>query len=102
MKRILLIGAAAFTLICSSSAMARVDVGISIGIPGIVYSQPNYYYPPVRYVAPPPVYVVPGPVYGPVYRPRYYRESFREYRGPRGHGHYKHDRDGDRGGHWRH
>ncbi len=83
MKRLLLAGIAAVALLGSSAAMARVDVGVSIGIPGIVIGGPAYY-PPV-YVAPPPVVVVPGPIYAPVpvYGPRYYREGFVEYRGYR-------------------
>ncbi|UHL66143.1 virulence factor [Paralcaligenes sp. KSB-10] len=99
MKRLLLAGIAAVALLGSSAAMARVDVGISIGIPGIVYGEP--YYPPVAYVAPPPVVVVPRYAPVPVYGPRYYRDGFIEYRGWRG------DRGwhGDRGrgrGHWKH
>lgn len=81
--------------------MARVDVGISIGIPGIIYSQPDYYYPPV-YVAPPPVVVVPGPVYGygPYYRTRYYREGWRrDNRYFKNRGHDRHEKRGRRGDH---
>jgi len=74
--------------------MARVDVGISIGVPGVIIGGPGYYAPPPPvYVAPPPVVYAPAPVvvvprhryYEPVrvYGPRYYREGFREYHGPR-------------------
>ena len=48
-----------------------VDVGISIGIPGVVWGGPAYYPPPPpRYVHRPRVIVVPEPVYvhGPGYR----------------------------------
>lgn len=95
MKRLLIAGAAALALLGSSAAMARVDVGISIGVPGLIYGGPGYYAPPV-YVAPPPVIVVPQRrYYQPAYvyeTPRYYRDGYREYRGNRG------DR-GDK--HWR-
>jgi hypothetical protein len=95
MKRLLLTGAAALTLLCSSAAMAHVNVGISIGIPGVILSQPDYYVPPVTYVEPPRVVVVPGRVYRPVpvYRSRYYRENYRVYHGHPGHGHWDHHHD---------
>lgn len=95
----------------SSTALADVGIGISIGIPGIVYSPtPVYVAPP-----PPPVYYVPAPVvvappaYGyyapPAFRPpivvsgawiaggpRYYQG--RGYGHATGHGRhrYRHDR----------
>ncbi len=99
MKRLLLAGAATLALLGSSAAMARVDVGISIGIPGLVYGVPEYY-PPVRYVEPPRVVVVPERVYTPVYgyAPRYYRDGYYErrgWRGERGRGHWKHHDDDD-------
>lgn len=96
MKRLLLTGLASLAMLGSSAAMARVDVGISIGIPGIIYSQPEYYYPPVRYVERPRVIVVPERSYHPVrvYEPRYYRD---EYRGHKRHKHgKKHNRGHDR------
>jgi len=89
MKRLLLAGMAVLALTASGAAAARVNVDIAIGVPGVVYAEPDYYYgpPPVRYVAPPPyVVVVPG---APHYRhrhyapPRHYREA---YRGPRHYG----------------
>ncbi|RTZ42369.1 virulence factor [Candidimonas sp. SYP-B2681] len=86
MKRLLLLaGAATLALLGSTAAMARVNVDISIGVPGVIYSEPDYYYPPVRYVERPQVIVVPERRYRPmpVYETRYYRES---YRGDR---HYK-------------
>ena len=81
-KRLLLAGGAALAMLGSTAAMARVDVDISIGVPGIIYSQPDYYYPPVRYVERPRVIVVPERRYRPVpvYVPRYYREGYREAR----------------------
>ena len=59
MNKWLIAGATAAGLVISSAAMARVDVGISIGVPGVVY-------PAAAHVAPPPpVYVAPAPVYAP-------------------------------------
>ncbi|MFT0532853.1 virulence factor [Castellaniella hirudinis] len=84
-----------------------VDIGISIGIPGVTRGGPTYYYAP----PPPPrrrhhhdrprVVVVPGPAYvaGPGYRPgwadrghydrhphQYRKENWKHNRGHRGHG----------------
>jgi hypothetical protein len=80
MKRLAILAAgAALAILGSTAAMARVNVDISIGTPGIIYSEPDYYYPPVRYVAPPRVIVVPERRYHPgYYGPRHYRESYRE------------------------
>ncbi|HUG58692.1 MAG TPA: hypothetical protein VL002_10685 [Candidimonas sp.] len=91
MKRLALFAAgAAIAMLSSTAAMARVDVGISIGVPGVIYSEPDYYYPPVRYVAPPRVIVVPERHYRRGYGPRYYRESY--YREDRHYKkYYKHD-----------
>ncbi len=82
MKRLLLAGAAVLAMMGSTAAMARVNLDISIGVPGIVYSTPDYYYPPVRYVERPRVIVVPKHRY---YRParvapRAYREGYRDGR----------------------
>ncbi|HEU0230511.1 MAG TPA: virulence factor [Burkholderiaceae bacterium] len=90
MKRILLAGAAAVAMMCSTAAMAHVDVGISVGIPGLFFGAPGVvvappaYYPPPVYVAPPPprVVVVPPPerIYTPVYGWRYpYRGYWRHH-----------------------
>ncbi|NYT64242.1 virulence factor [Alcaligenaceae bacterium] len=99
MKRLLLLaGGAALAVLGSTAAMARVNVDISIGVPGVIYSEP--YYPPVRYAPPPRVIVVPERrYYRPVqaYGPHYYRE---DYRGDRyykkqhkhKHGHHKRGR----------
>ncbi len=58
MKKWLIAGVGAAGLLISSVALARVDVGISIGVPGVVYPAPVY-------AAPAPVYVAPAPVYAP-------------------------------------
>ncbi|MGJ7520660.1 hypothetical protein ACSFA0_09220 [Variovorax sp. LT1P1] len=97
-------------LLAGAGAQARTDIGVSIGIPGVVVS-PGYapapvYLPPppVYYAPPPPVYrppvylqappveYVPAPGYGPYYavpRPRYYDD--RRYPPPG----YRRDRDHD-------
>lgn len=71
MKRILSVVAvlaAGATLFAAAPAMARVDVGVSIGVPGVYVPQPVY--------APAPVYVQPRPFYAPpprvVYAPQPY------------------------------
>ncbi|HEY9280705.1 MAG TPA: hypothetical protein VIP51_11590 [Eoetvoesiella sp.] len=95
MKRLLLAGVAALTLLGANTAMARVNVDINVGIPGVIYSEPDYYYgPPVRYVERPRVIVVPErryyrPVH--VYGSRYYDDR-REYRHYKKHKHDKHRR----------
>lgn len=100
MKRFILAGAATFALLCSATASADVDIGVSIGIPGVIWGappvivaqQPRYYYPTVRYVERPPVVVVQQPRY--------------KWRGHKRHGHGGHYDNGhhrwhkDRG-HWR-
>ena len=69
MNKWLIAGATAAGLVISSAAMARVDVGISIGVPGVVYpAAPRGAAPPVRGAgarlrAAPPVYYRPAPVY---------------------------------------
>lgn len=102
-KIIAAIALVAGVLIGAPAAQADVDVGISIGVPGIFWGGPAYYPPPPRYYYPPRVVVVPERVYGPGYG--YYRSwgdrghyaargdrrwgprDYRGYRGPRGHGH---------------
>ena len=69
MNKWLIAGATAAGLVISSAAMARVDVGISIGVPGVVYPAAPVYVAP-----PPPVYVAPAPVYAPPL-PVYYRPA---------------------------
>lgn len=94
MKKWFIGGVAAASLMISSVALARVDVGISIGVPGFypapvyVAPPPVYYPPPPVYYRPPPVYVAPPRVVYPA--PVYYREGGRHWN--RGHG-----RDYDRG-----
>ena len=79
-----------------------VDVGISIGIPGVIWGGPAYYPPPPpRYYHRPRVVVVPEPVYvpGPGYRQgwadrghydrhqrKYWKENWKHDRGHRGRG----------------
>lgn len=101
-------------LVCGATmtaapAMARVDVDVNLGFPGIysqpapVYVQPGpaYFRPAPVYIRPAPVYVQPAPVY---YQPqRWERESWRhrEWRGRRDLDHdgvpnyADRDRDGD-------
>jgi len=44
----------------SSLALAHVDVGVDIGVPGVVYApQPVYAAPPPEYAPPPPEYAPP-------------------------------------------
>lgn len=72
-KGIIAIALLAGALAAGPAAQAgNVDVGISIGIPGIIVGSPGYYYPPPPppHYHRPPVVVVPQPVYvpGPGYR----------------------------------
>lgn len=78
-------------LLSSGAALARVDVGINIDIPGpYVRPAPIYVEPQPVYVQPRPVYVQPRPVYvhpQPVYvQPRPIVIEQRGYR--HGHGHH--------------
>jgi len=84
-------------LLAASPVMAHTDVDISIGIPGVIYSQPApvYVQPAPVYVQPQPVYVRPRPVYvqpQPVYVERQ-RHQWRE-RAAYGYGRRDQDRDG--------
>ncbi|MER1966273.1 virulence factor [Castellaniella sp. GW247-6E4] len=94
MNKFLLAAAATLAMTAGQSALADVDVGISIGIPGFVYPAPGYYYePPPRYVRRPRVVVVPEAVYVP--GPRWVWSD-------RGHGYYRAVPPGHRGGkHWK-
>jgi hypothetical protein len=85
MKRLILAAAAIIAITASGAAAARVNVDISIGVPGVIYSEPDYYYPPVRYVERPRVVILPEHIYRPVpvYKSRFHRQEFR------GHHHYK-------------
>ena len=86
----------------SSAAFAHVDIGVDIGVPGVVYAPPP---PPVVYAPPPPVVYAPAPAPGVVvvspgwYGERYYdgrrywdRDAWEER-----HPGWDHDRD-----HWHH
>ena len=78
--------------LAAAPAMARADVSLSIGVPGL-YVQPA----PV-YVQERPVYVQPRPYYGDREYRREYRREWRDDRGPRhDRGRYspRRDRDGD-------
>ena len=81
----LLAGAALIGI--SGTAAARVDVGISLGIPAPVYYAPR---PAVVYAPPAPVYYAPAPVYYAPPAPVYYGPPPVYYGPPRGyyrHGH---------------
>ena len=88
MKKIMTVSAgilAATVLMFSAApAMARVDVGVNIGIPG-----PVFYAPEPVYVQPRPVYYAPRPVY---YAPQPYYGNGHHHK--HGH-HYRHDNDRD-------
>lgn len=88
MKKIILAAALAISAVAAGpvAQAGGVNVGISIGVPGVVLGAPAYYAPPPpRYYRPRPVVVVPQPVY---VGPRH---------GWRGRGHYER-RVSDRGG----
>jgi hypothetical protein len=86
--------AGATLMLAAMPAMARADVDVRIGLPGIYLPPP----PPV-YVQPRPVYVQPAPVYVQP-QPYYVEQEYRDYR-HRGHWGHRHgyrgyrDRDGD-------
>lgn len=84
------------TTLIAAPAMARVDVDVNLGLPGLyVQPAPVYVQPSPVYVRPAPVYVQPAPVYVQP-RPQYYNydNNWREQRHHR-HGRGRHDRDGD-------
>ena len=100
-----LVGGAAIG--ASGAAMARVDVGIKLGVPAPVYVAPQPVYAPPP---PPPVVYQPAPVYAapPALVIGWHGDRYwdgRRYWGRdewyrHGHGHgYGHDRDRDHG-HW--
>lgn len=106
MKKIALSAVAALAMAFVQPASAEVDIGISIGIPGILYPAPGYYYePPPRYIHRPRVVVVPEPVYVPGPRWVWSERDRRHYERavPPGHRGYKHWKKHHRGGHggWR-
>lgn len=105
MKKMILTTAAALALSAGQTALADVHVGISIGIPGVVYTAPRYYYdPPPRHVHRPRVVVVSQPVYvtGPGWvvsdrrPPEHHRAGPPGHRGKHWHKHHRSH------GHWRH
>ncbi|MFC4298376.1 MAG: hypothetical protein WBF84_03130 [Castellaniella sp.] len=76
-KSIVAAGLLAGVLMAGPAAHAGdVDVGISIGIPGVVWGGPAYYPPPPPPYYRPRVVVVPEPVYGP--GPGYYRQGWKD------------------------
>ena len=96
----LLLGAT--LMLGAAPAMARVDVDLNIGIPGVyVQPAPVYVQPRPVYVEPAPVYVQPQPVYvqpRPVYvqpRPVYIEQDWRERRWHERHRHGWRGRDDD-------
>ena len=112
MKLVAIAGLSLSALLASPAALARVDVGVNIGVP--------FYGPPVYY-SPAPVYYGPRVVYYDYYEPHYHGHSYCDarhyyegrgyYRGDdyrrydgrgddhrgrghgRGHGHGHHDHD---------
>lgn len=103
-KGIIMAAVLAGALAAGPAAQAGdIDVGISIGIPGVIWGGPAYYPPPPpRYYHRPRVVVVPEPVYvpGPGYRAGWedrghYDRHNRKYWKK----HWKHDR-GHRGRDW--
>lgn len=104
----ILAGMVAGTLaLVANPALARTNVDIHIGIPGVIYAQPApvYVQPQPVYVQPRPVYVQPQPVYvqpRPVYvqpRPvhvgRHHRNGWRDQDRDGVANRYDRDRDGD-------
>jgi len=95
MKNWLITGVTAAGLMLTSTAMARVDLGMSIGVPGVIMGGPSYpapiyvvpqpfYESPVYYYRPAPVYVAPPQVIYPgsvYYRNNYYRGGDRYWNG---------------------
>lgn len=70
-------------MLSAAPAMARVNVDVNIGVPGVFYPAPVYVQPRPVYVQPRPVYVQPRPVY---YKQKHHRKH---------HYYSRHDRDGD-------
>lgn len=86
MKKVLAITAGLLAgtvmMLSAAPAMARVNVDVNVGVPGVFVPAPVY-------VQPRPVYVQPRPVY--------YAQEYRYKRHHKHHGHHysRHDRDGD-------
>ncbi len=93
MKHILLVAAVTFTAFSCAPTLAEVNIGIALGIPGVLIGVPGVVAapPPVYYVpdddngyvaAPPSAVLVPAPpvVYGPNWWVRRYRgDHYRKY-----------------------
>lgn len=99
MKLVAVAGLSLSALLASPAALARVDVGVNIGVP--------FYGPPVYY-SPAPVYYGPRVVYYDYYEPHYHgrrycdHSHYREGRGyyrDRDYRRYDGHRDHDRGHH---
>lgn len=71
--------AAAVLMFSAAPAMARVDVGVNIGVPGPVYyaPEPVYVQPRPVYVQPRPVYYAPQPYYGDRHHHRHHDSHYR-------------------------
>ncbi|MDO9419363.1 MAG: hypothetical protein Q7T66_01745 [Herminiimonas sp.] len=71
--------AAAVLMFSAAPAMARVDVGVNIGVPGPVYyaPEPVYVQPRPVYVQPRPVYYAPQPYYGDRHHHRHHDRHYR-------------------------
>jgi hypothetical protein len=83
----------------AAPAMARVNVDVNVGLPGVFYPAPPVYVQPRPvYVQPQPVYVQP-PAYGYGYGSQWHRGHRHHGRGDWDHdgipNRYDHDRDGD-------
>ena len=78
MKKYLTVSAGIFAgaalMFAAAPAMARVDVGVNLGVPAPVYVQPA----PV-YVEPGPVYVQPRPYYYDRYHHRHYHHRHHDH-----------------------
>ncbi len=74
-------------MLSATPAMARINVDVNVGIPGVFVPAPVYAQPRPVYVQPRPVYMQPRPVY---YTPEYRHKHHHKHR------HYsRRDRDGD-------
>lgn len=91
------LAAGAALMLAATPALARVDLSVNIGVPGVyVHGGPAPVYvhsaPAPVYVRPAPVYVQPQPVY--VQPQPVYVGHHHHYRGHRMHGRRDRDRDG--------
>ena len=87
-QRAIVFAAFGFAAACAAtSASARVNVGVFVNTPGLMYAPP-----PVVYAPPPVVYVPVQPAYGYGYRGDYYREYRERHDHGRHRGWDKHNR----------